>query len=1137
MKVPSRKIVRYALCGAALAAAIQAQAATVLFDFNTDPTASGLLTLSGNAAWRSTDGSGASTNANDGYLSITDAQNGQGGTIIFADFDGGAVVQAFTFQAEVRIGNGTADPADGFSINYARSDDPVLTGGAWATGPNCELSLPEEGTQTGISIGFDAWNSGGSPPFCNEADQSIGPDIIGVSVRVDGTLVKQFATPTENGNCTDPTSLQTGPRDGTGNPDILCWAPVRVTLDTNGVLNVYWKNTLILSNYQTAYFPSAGRLVFGGRTGNANENHHVDNILITTIPASIAQIGGASGFPDGFRFTISDSGNSVVNTNTLSVQMNSSPITPTSVAKSGGVTTVDYRIFPALLPPGSTNQLHISVNDTNGNNISGNRSFVVPTYGTVPSALAVTGVDTTKPGFRYFPYQSPGEPNRVYWANEQIAGLHGANLADLSSATNGGYVNWIDVINFNIQGGADQGNFTTANGHPDSPGVGFTIGNTDNTAFELLTFLRFNSGGIYTMGVNSDDGFAVTVGRNPKDRFAQLLGQFDGGRGASDTTFTFAVTNAGIYPFRLLWENGGGGANCEWFLIKNGAKILINDPDPTNTTGVAAFYAGPALPAYASQINPYDGATGTRPDTLLVQLTDLGTTVNGGSISMTVNGSPVTTTVTKVGSVTTVRGADGTHLLSAGPKTARLIWSDSGGTTVTNTWAFTVAPYATLDPSLASAISLVDSNKPGFTLHVAQVDPCLPHVINPATPDDCGDGTENQIDSANAMVAGLYFPWYGTNAADISTSVSGNTWYWNDVMDFNITGSPGDFGTDRALPGIPSADGVANRPYDSFSASFDSYIVIPAPGFYVMGVNSDDGFRLSEGIGVSRQVLHVSSGTVDRDVAAVVTSTNNTGNPWNNGLPATPITAPVVYVGSAGCPNPTTVNLAGKIALIDQDRCTPGSTAAGGYNTLVYMCQTNGAVACIVVAYPGWGTPERMAGGAFPITIPALHVNGYNGERDWWLTNGPLTATIGADTHLKLGEADAGKGMSHVDFGVAVPQAGAYPMHLIYEQGGGGAGMEWTLVQPDIAYDSANRSLINELGNPNSLMAFRDVHRLQFLTETVSGGNLTITWDLSGILQSAPGVNGPWTDVSPQPTGNSYTTPATGPAKFFRLRQ
>src|ERR1041385_2292777 len=134
MKVPSRKIVRYALCGAALAAAIQAQAATVLFDFNTDPTASGLLTLSGNAAWRSTDGSGASTNANDGYLSITDAQNGQGGTIIFADFDGGAVVQAFTFQAEVRIGNGTADPADGFSINYARSDDPVLTGGAWATG-------------------------------------------------------------------------------------------------------------------------------------------------------------------------------------------------------------------------------------------------------------------------------------------------------------------------------------------------------------------------------------------------------------------------------------------------------------------------------------------------------------------------------------------------------------------------------------------------------------------------------------------------------------------------------------------------------------------------------------------------------------------------------------------------------------------------------------------------------------------------------------------------------------------------------------------------------------------------------------------------------------------------------------------
>src|SRR5438552_8546005 len=291
--------------------AVGARAGSVVFDFNSDPSASGLLTLYGNANWISTGGAGAVTNASDGYLEITTSAAGQRGAIVFTDFDSGASIRAYTFDADVRIGYGTSSPADGFSINYVRTSDPVLTdianagnpasdGGIWATGPNCEANLPEEGTQTGISVGFDAWNSGGNPPYCNEASQSIGPDIIGIDVRVDGTLILQYPTPSLNGACNDPSSLQTGPRDGTGNPDILCWQHVKVVLDTNSLLSVYWKNTLILSNYPTSYFPSPGRLVFAGRTGGAWENHHVDNMVITTIPANVALVGPASGFPDGF---------------------------------------------------------------------------------------------------------------------------------------------------------------------------------------------------------------------------------------------------------------------------------------------------------------------------------------------------------------------------------------------------------------------------------------------------------------------------------------------------------------------------------------------------------------------------------------------------------------------------------------------------------------------------------------------------------------------------------------------------------------------------------------------------------------------------------------------------------------------
>src|SRR5579872_3077972 len=157
------------------------QAASTFFNFNSDPAVSGSLTLYGNATWQPTDGAGASTNANDGYIEVTPSQGYQRGAVVFADFDNGSIIKAFTFEADVRIGNGTAQPADGFSINYARSNDPVLNdvaaggnpatdGGIWATGPNCEANLPEEGTQTGISVGFDAWDSGGSAPFCNEAD-------------------------------------------------------------------------------------------------------------------------------------------------------------------------------------------------------------------------------------------------------------------------------------------------------------------------------------------------------------------------------------------------------------------------------------------------------------------------------------------------------------------------------------------------------------------------------------------------------------------------------------------------------------------------------------------------------------------------------------------------------------------------------------------------------------------------------------------------------------------------------------------------------------------------------------------------------------------------------------------------------
>lgn len=264
------------------AATLSLQAGTATFDLNTDPaTGTNTFVLTGNAMWFPTGGNPG------GFLRITEAVDSQRSAILFPDIDQGRIVKAFNFSMDVRSGDSEGErAADGFSINYARAEDPIIEGiigggtgpfaGSQDNGGN-ELDLPEEGTQTGIGIGFDTWSGNGNPG---------SRDLEGISIRVDGQQVAQFPLPTRHGSVDDPTSLQTGPRSTTGEHtgETLGWARLRVELNEMGQLSVFWKGAQLLTNYQTSYFPSAGRLVFGGRTGGENEIADVDNIEITTIP-------------------------------------------------------------------------------------------------------------------------------------------------------------------------------------------------------------------------------------------------------------------------------------------------------------------------------------------------------------------------------------------------------------------------------------------------------------------------------------------------------------------------------------------------------------------------------------------------------------------------------------------------------------------------------------------------------------------------------------------------------------------------------------------------------------------------------------------------------------------------------------
>jgi hypothetical protein len=127
-----------------------------------------------------------------------------------------------------------------------------------------------------------------------------------------------------------------------------------------------------------------------------------------------------------------------------------------------------------------------------------------------------------------------------------------------------------------------------------------------------------------------------------------------------------------------------------------------------------------------------------------------------------------------------------------------------------------------------------------------------------------------------------------------------------------------------------------------------------------------------------------------------------------------------------------------------------------------------------------------------------------------------------------IGEANFGKGMDHQDRAFVVQQAGVYPMHLTYFQGGGGAGMEWTTVSPT----TGTRILVNDTSTPGALLAFQArISAQPSISISRSGGNVVINF--VGTLVSSPTVTGPYSPVSG--ATSPYTVPTgSGPQKFYR---
>ncbi len=275
---------------------------------------------------------------------------------------------------------------------------------------------------------------------------------------------------------------------------------------------------------------------------------------------------------------------------------------PANVTKSGSVTSVKYSPSP-LWAPNTTYALSLTYND--GTDRTNNWSFTTANYPVLTPAMKV--LNATVPGFVWRIHQNEAnQETSVQKALNALSGALGlANLADPNaqgpaSATgtpanpgNGTITFTIPtVINVAQLGGTAFGTFSPDDQMPGIPGTTFQ---DNGIAAEITTLIQLPAG-FQTMVVNCDDGFRTTAGF-VNDTSALTMAVRDPGGGAADTTFSFAVQEAGVYAFRTIYFEGGGDANIEWFVIKaDGTRLLVND---TANGGPASFQQGtiPSAPS------------------------------------------------------------------------------------------------------------------------------------------------------------------------------------------------------------------------------------------------------------------------------------------------------------------------------------------------------------------------------------------------------------------------------------------------------------------------------------------------------------------------------------------------------------
>lgn len=1124
-----------------------------------------------------------------GFLQLTPAMGSRNLAVVFPDIDNGAPIKAFRLTMDVRAGNGTTErPADGFSISYVREHDPALSnivqyvdpvtgrgivfgfaGGddlATAQSP-LGSGLPENGSKTGVAIVFDAWQGNWLPDTPNYQD------VEGIAVRVDDRTLIQVPMPNRNGGgCTVTDSMQTGTwTGGDGSYNHLEWCRLEVEKTADNKVYVTWKGRRILDGYQLQdYSVHKGRLILAGRTGGANQNVHFDNIVLETTPAIEPIIKSLTVNPDlrGWTLVLEDILPSQV-TNITQVLWNNVDVTANvSISRVGNETHVAYS-QTARLPANSPNVVRISFQSNLGQSLVGTASVATPNYFVMPTAYALplSAVSGHPRGIAFGAiYQTLAEnrnsrgDNQLNWTEEQILGLWGPNLIS------GPFPTSTDVIDYQNSGpfGTPNGNFQQGGSliglwegaDYDLRDLGFgsnpAKSSTDDGTLEWFAYVYFPTAGDYIMVVNSDDGFRLTTARNARDRMGDVISFFNGGRGNSTgleapTQQRVIVDQPGVYPIRGIIYNRAGGFNVEWY-TRSGTNLYLVNSNAT-PQALQAWVSATGAGCYVQAAIPVRDAVDVSPTRdIRIELANGSTTVNPGTIVLRVNGNTVTPTITS-GATTVVTHppvGPGGYWPSRSTNTIELTFQDSAGTTYNYTWSFQVTPYQTLTGGLP--LGAQDTTKPGFRVLTWKP------IFGWTAPGEW-DGVYplTRIYAAEQLLAGYLRPNGATNQAQM---VNGYFEYtgvvnWNGELDgMPWSGGPNQQGNFRDINGYPDSfppglPGLSNPSIPQsdlltkagYTVEVLTWLVFPQAGAYRLGVNSDDGFLVTQGHQrpTKNGALMVSAPAAVAGGYYAIHAQPAAARPLTNG----PITGKLVPTDPilADGPLNNAAAVANNIAI-----CRRGGVS---FSAKIRNCLQAGARAVIIVN--NRDEVDTAAGNQGPIPIemgvgaegyqdiPAAMIMLEHGNRliaaaatnDVIATLNPIP--ISWEAEGALGFFDGGRGSSDTLFDILVPQPGVYPLRLMYFEGGGGDNCEWFSVLPD-----GTRVLINDPTNPNSIKAFRAVTVQPPPTLSIARQGNDIILTFTGTLQQADSVTGPYTDV-PGATSPHRVTIAPG-AKFYRAR-